>query len=335
MRTIAFFNNKGGVGKTTLTYHLAHMLSRLGYATVAVDVDPQANLTSAFLGDDELEALWDDSTGTLMGCVAPILEGTGDIREPRLIEIAPRLSLLAGDLGLSRFEDRLSDAWPRGFRDDPAALRTTSAFHRIIQVASRESGADVVLMDVGPNLGAINRAALLAAEYLVIPLAADLFSLQGLKNLGPTVRTWRIEWRRMLDAVSTTLELPSGDMEPAGYVVLQHAVRLDRPVRAFGKWLARIPGVYATAVRGEAAIPETLIGTDDEHCLATLRNYRSLMPMAQDARKPMFDLRPADGAIGSHAQLAQTCRQEFERLAETIARRCGLEASGERQARLL
>jgi cellulose biosynthesis protein BcsQ len=46
MITIALFNNKGGVGKTTLVYHLAHMFSRIGYPTVAVDLDPQANLTS-------------------------------------------------------------------------------------------------------------------------------------------------------------------------------------------------------------------------------------------------------------------------------------------------
>lgn len=48
MTSIVFFNNKGGVGKTTLVYPLAHMFARLGYATLAVDLDPQANLTSAF-----------------------------------------------------------------------------------------------------------------------------------------------------------------------------------------------------------------------------------------------------------------------------------------------
>jgi hypothetical protein len=48
------------------------------------------------------------------------------------------------------------------------------------------------------------------------------------------------------------------------------------------------------------------------------------MPMAQDARKPMFDLRPADGAIGSHAQLVQTCYMEFQRLADQIAETCQL-----------
>ena len=186
--------------------------------------------------------------------------------------------------------------------------------------ASSEVRAAVALLDVGPNLGDINRAALLAADFLVIPLAADLFSLQGLRNLGPTVRDWRTQWQQVQKLVSINIELPPGTMTPAGYIVLQHAVRLDRPVRAYGRWLQRIPAVYRESVLGEGPGRN-----DDEHCLATLRNFRSLMPMAQDARKPMFDLRPADGAIGSHAQLAQTCATEFQRLAERIADACGLD----------
>jgi len=54
---IALFNNKGGVGKTMLVHHLAHMVSRLGITTLAVDLDPQANLTSAFFDDARLEDL--------------------------------------------------------------------------------------------------------------------------------------------------------------------------------------------------------------------------------------------------------------------------------------
>jgi cellulose biosynthesis protein BcsQ len=325
MKTVALFNNKGGAGKTTLAYHLAHMLARLGYPTVAVDLDPQANLTSAFFDEDRLEELWDEGTETILACVEPILKGTGDIREPVPLEIADNLWMLAGDLGLSRFEDKLSDSWPRGYNNDQAALRTTSAFHRIIRRAASGVGAAVALLDVGPNLGAINRAALLAADFLVIPLAADLFSLQGLKNLGPTVRTWRQQWNRLQDLVSTDVDLPAGMMTPAGYVVLQHAVRLDRPVRAYGRWLERIPAVYQEVVLGGETPSKKALSGNDEHCLATLRNYRSLMPMAQDARKPMFDLRPADGAIGSHAQLVQTCADAFRDLAQRIADECSLE----------
>ena len=326
MKTIAFFNNKGGVGKTTLVYHVAHMLSRLGYPTLAVDLDPQANLTSAFFDEELLEAVWDTGgEATVLAYINPILQGLGDIQTSAPFSIKDNLWLISGDLGLSRFEDKLSSSWPGGYTNDPAALRATSAFHRMIQTTGREVGAVVALINVGPNLGAINRAALLAADYLVIPLAADLFSLQGLKNLGPTIREWRHQWKQIQGLVSVGFELPAGLMAPAGYVVLQHAVRLDRPTQAYAKWLDRIPSVYREAVLGQK--PSGPINqSQDSYCLATLRNYRSLMPMSQDARKPMFDLTYADGAIGSHSQLVQTCANEFKNLAKVIAKAGSLES---------
>ena len=320
MVTIAFFNNKGGVGKTTLVYHIACMLADMSIGTLAVDLDPQANLTSAFLDEPELESLWATGNATILSAVRPMLEGTGDVAVVSALEVRDNLHLLCGNLGLSRFEDKLSDSWGKGFSGDPAALRITSAFHRLIRQAGQETNAQIALMDVGPNLGAINRASLLAADYLLIPLAADLYSLQGLRNLGPTVRKWKADWA-IPDKSEITFPLPSGKMLPIGYVVLQHAVRLDRPVKAYQKWLDRIPSEYRQFVLGDNVPGPHMPGYVDPNSLANLRNYRSLMPMAQNARKPMFDLRPADGAIGSHSQYVQTCYAEFRELSGEILRR--------------
>ena len=320
MITIAFFNNKGGVGKTTLVYHIASMLAEMGVRTLAVDLDPQANLTSAFLDESQLESLWASDNATILSAVEPILEGTGDISAVTPREVRDNLHLLCGNLGLSRFEDKLSDSWAKGFGGDRAALRITSAFHRVIRQSGNKVDAQVALMDVGPNLGAINRASLLAADHLLIPLAADLYSLQGLRNLGPTIRKWRADWA-IPDKSEVTFPLPTGKMSPIGYVVLQHAVRLDRPVKAYQKWLDRIPSEYRQFVLNDDAPMRHMPGYTDSNSLAHLRNYRSLMPMAQDARKPMFDLRPADGAIGSHSQYVQTCYAEFRELSGEILRR--------------
>ncbi|GAG25817.1 unnamed protein product, partial [marine sediment metagenome] len=114
MKTIVFFNNKGGVGKTSLVYHLAWMYSDLGLNVVAADLDPQANLTSMFLGEDRLEELWPDGDhpNSILGSVGPILRGIGDVSTPHVEEITQRLGLVVGDLGLSRFEAKLSAAWP-------------------------------------------------------------------------------------------------------------------------------------------------------------------------------------------------------------------------------
>ena len=113
MKSIAFFNTKGGVGKTTLVYHLSWMYAELGFSVVAADLDPQANLSTVFLRENRLEEVWSDDhhRNTILGAVSPILRGLGDIREPHVEEICANLGLVVGDLGLSSFEARLSSAW--------------------------------------------------------------------------------------------------------------------------------------------------------------------------------------------------------------------------------
>jgi chromosome partitioning protein len=327
MKTIAFFNNKGGVGKTSLVYHLSWMYADMGISVIAADLDPQANLTAMFLGEDRLEELWPDGEhpDSVLGAVSPILRGLGDIKPAHIEAVAPNLGLVVGDLGLSRFEAKLSTAWPECMSGDEAAFRTESAFHRVIIAAAQRADSEIVLIDVGPNLGAINRAAIIAANFVVFPLASDLFSLQGLKNLGPTLREWREEWRDRLDRrpADPKLELPAADIRPAGYIVMQHAVRADRPVKAYEKWMARIPSVYRREILDEAegnvSAPDS-----DLHCLATLKHYRSLMPMAQEALKPMFHLKAADGALGGHVYAVQECYEDFQKLAKAIAAKCGV-----------
>ena len=320
MTTIAFFNNKGGVGQTSLVYHLAWMLGELGRRVVAADLDPQANLTGMFLDEARLAHLWrNGNTGTIDGGVAPLFEGTGDIVEsPQIEEIGEKIGLLRGDLALSRREDELSTQWPKCLDFDKRAFRVTTAFARLIARAGKQFGADLALLDVGPNLGAINRAALVASDCVVIPLAPDLFSLQGLRNVGPTLRDWRRDWQERAARKPEGLDigLPAGDMRPLGYVIMRHAIRLSRPVQAFGRWIDKIPSEYASGVTESdlGSVPEG----QDPNCLAHLKDYRSLMPMAQEANRPMFLLKPADGAIGAHQQAVRDCYVDFLDLAKVL-----------------
>lgn len=323
MKTIAFFNNKGGVGKTSLVYHLAWMYADLGLNVVAADLDPQANLTTMFLDETELEDLWADGAGrSLMTAIRPLLEGEGGIEDPPFEPVGD-IALLAGDLSLSAFEDELSLQWARCLEGDKRAFRVIAAFHEVIARCARGREASLVLIDVGPNLGAINRAALIAADHVVVPLAPDLFSLKGLENLGPRLRAWRKGWSERLERRPEGMDLPAGGMAPVGYIVMQHAVRLDRPVKAYARWMGRIPTVYREAVLDEEAQAGVTI-ENDPNALATLKHFRSLMPLAQEARKPMFQLKAADGAIGGHAKAVQDCYGDFRALARTVAQRSGV-----------
>ena len=319
MKTIAFFNNKGGVGKTALVYHLAWMFADQGWSVLAADLDPQANLSTMFLEEDRLETFWPEghSTHTVLAPIRPMLDGDGPIEEPYVEEVDD-IGLLVGDLALSGFEDELSAQWPNCLDGKKRAFRVIGAFAEVIRRAGAKREADLALVDVGPNLGAINRAALIAADHIVVPLGPDLFSLKGLQNLGPTLRQWRAGWQERLPKTPSDMEVPEGRMEPLGYVVMQHSVRLDRPVKAYGKWMQRIPQTYHQYVLAEEG-QDGLSVDDDRECLAELKDYRSLMPMAQEARKPMFHLKPADGAIGSHVQAVKSCYRDFRDLAQTIS----------------
>ncbi len=323
MKTVTFFNNKGGVGKTTLVYHVAWMCAELGKRVLAVDLDPQANLTTMFLDEERLELLWPESgqNQSILACIAPIIDGLGDIGDAPLQQIRDEIHLLPGDLGLSQFEDRLSDSWPRCLGGDKAAFRVMTAFYRIIENAAKSVGADTVLLDVGPNLGAINRASLIATDFVVMPLAPGLFSLQGLRNLGPTLHNWRDGWRQRLDAKPLDLDIPMpmGTMSPAGYVVMQHVERRNRPVKAYQRWISKIPAIYETHVL--RSVPSEVDPESDRNRIGFIKNYQSLMPLAEDARKPIFKLTPADGAIGAHAAAVSKCYTDFKNLAEEILKR--------------
>ncbi len=331
---LTLFNNKGGVGKTSVLYHLAWMFAILEKRVIIFDLDPQSNLTAAFLNEDEIEAVWNQQNegSTIYNCVNP-LASVGDIAEPVLKKITTDLYLLPGDIRLSDYESVLSGEWSKSMGESNLyrPMRILSSFWQVMQMAADKVQAEIILVDIGPNLGTINRSVLIATDYVVIPMGADLFSLQGLRNLGPTLRKWKNEWRKRLANWGESTEasswgnfqLPQGEMQPIGYLCQQHSVRLDRPVKAYDKWVKRIPEVYQRSVLDED--PNVNGRLEENHCLATVKHYRSLIPMAQEHRKPIFNLTSADGAIGSHANAVQDAREDFRQLAIKIASQMGIE----------
>ena len=261
MKTIIFFNNKGGVGKTTLVYHFTYMLAEMGYKCLAADLDPQANLTSMFLSDTELERIYSEDIDreTLISGIKPLDRGIGDIAPVKIHEIGNNIGLLAGDLDLSLFEDKLSTNWSKCIDGDEAAFRIISSFHRIIQNEAARFGAEYCIIDVGPNFGALNRAVLIAADFVVVPMAADLFSLQGLKNLGKRLNVWKAEWKDRYNRNKTDdLQLPEGEIKPIGYVVMQHGIKESRPVKSYLKWANRIPSTFNEYVLEKEKIEEKI-----------------------------------------------------------------------------
>ena len=316
MKTLAFFNNKGGVGKTSLAYHVSWMLRELDYNVLAVDLDPQANLTGMFMNESALEEI-SEKKKTVFYALKPLFEGTGDIKKAEVFTADEGLKLLPGDLNISLYEGDFADSWSKCLDKKQRDFRVTSAFYRLIKAAGEEMSAEWAVIDMGPNLGAVNRAVLIASDYLILPLGPDLFSFQGLKNVGKFLNNWKKEWserKKKGEEAKLDFSLPEGGMQPVGYIMMRHSIRHNRPVKAYQKWMDKMPGAYEKYVLRENEMesqkkkPQNPLLTDlnfemeskkssvlenkDRRLLAHLKDYRSLMPMAQDKNKPMFSLKP-------------------------------------------
>lgn len=308
MKTLAFFNPKSRFGKTTLVYHLAWMLADKGIYTLVLDLDPQATLTALFLPEERLAKLWQagDAPDTISGAIAARMRG--EITPLPVVEIADHLTLVAGDPNLARFESVFAEDW----LTHAAGGAATTALHQLIM----RTPHTVVLMDLGGNLGAINRAALLAADQIMTPLVADRFAPLALQQVGASLATWRTDWQKnvLLCAEHVRANAPQGKMQPSGYMVIQRSVR-DR-------WLEKLPAAYQTAMYGETNDVPAI--ADDPYQLAALRYEYSLIQLATEARKPMFFLKSADGAVGSSQEAVRSCYQDFEQLAAKIAANAGI-----------
>jgi chromosome partitioning protein len=307
MKTLAFFNPKGGVGTTTFVYHLAWMFQELGVRTVAIDLDPQANLTESFLSAEELQDLWLGAPDprTVLGALEPWLVGNDALEEPVLRGGVDHPPLLPGHLGLSSLEQIRNEA------GDPG-LQILTAVEQVVSQAARISRADLVLLDPGPALGLWHRAAVLASDHIILPLSADLYSVQGLQIIG----SLHPEWRKSPAAQT------SHRMQPLGYVLLERALQGNRPFKASPHWIERIPTIFHEEILGW---PEgTSLPKPDLHRLGTFRYFPSLAFLAQEARKPMFLLRPADGAVGGLVEAVFDCYRDFKALAIRIADTCGI-----------
>lgn len=323
MKTIAFFNHKGGVGKTTLVYNVGLALARQGKTVLFIDADAQANLTSAALSVEKFEQDI-NSLSTIYGALLPVINNTGDLKYVTPTKIRTNAYLLPGDIRLSAFEEILPQAWNESLAGQYRGFQISSAMYRLIQHLAEQVSADYALVDLGPNVGALNRTIMIASDGFVVPLSPDLFSLTALPSVGASTARWILDWQAALGSAKRAklnfdIDLPHGVPSPLGYVTQQFVTYRKAPAAAFKRWSDRIPAAYADGIvkpleEADIAVPA------GGHVLGEVKNLSSLIPMAQQSNLAIFEL------TGSQARGAQYTRAQdtfdlFAALANRITSR--------------
>lgn len=296
--------------RTFLVYHLAWMYAELGYKVVAMDLNPQASLTASFFSEEKLGNMWlsADSDGETMYYWffgALYAKMSYEVRQEQVgneLGMTDRLNLITGDPLLVELEEEFAKEQVREEDLLPEPERV-----QLFRELTSKLGADLVLVDLGHYPGHISRMAWTAASCGVFSVSPDPLSLRGLKALGESLKVWQ----------------DSEKPQDQGYVVLNRPVRIDQQSYFLETGLHAIPQTYRDAVLNQREDAKLTI-REDPHCLGVLRETSGLLDMAREARKPVFLLKPADGAIGSLALAVQDAYRDFERLALRIAGRVGL-----------
>jgi cellulose biosynthesis protein BcsQ len=320
--TISLFNNKGGVGKTTFLYHIAHRLADAGRRVLMVDCDSQCNLTAYSMHDPVIERAWAEAGNSVYRAIEPVARTIGDIRNRAPSEIAPNLHLFPGDLLLSDFEDRLGDTWNAAKGGNEAALRAQSAIYRAIRNAVEKVECELVFLDLGPNLGALNRAALSGSDFVIVPIAPDLFSIRGTENLGSKLETWRREWDQCNNAwAGNGIEIPKGRPKFLGYVVQNHNIRnnaagMTRGWQLFGNRVEA--AVQENIIVKLAPLGQVVPRTAGDYNLGQIPNLHSLIPYSLEARKPVYKCTSTDGLRGAHIASARESSDLFDPIVDII-----------------
>ena len=162
---IAILNQKGGVGKTTTTINVAAYLAKMGKTVLVVDLDPQGNATSGLGVQKNNEVTTYDVlvNGALVGQAIKEVEAEG------IALIPANADLAAAEIELVSREDR----------------------EQLLKNALAHTSHDYVLIDCPPSLGLLSINALVAADWVLIPVQAEYYALEGLTQLLSTVQRVR------------------------------------------------------------------------------------------------------------------------------------------------
>jgi cellulose biosynthesis protein BcsQ len=336
-KRIALFNHKGGVSKTTTTFNLGWMLASQGHRTVLVDADPQCNLTGMVLGykgPDQLEEFYEeDSERNFMAGLAPAFESRpAPIEGVEALEIEgiPGLYLLPGHLRISEYEVTLGIA-----QELSGSIQTLQnlpgSILYLLESTAEMVEANYVLIDMSPGLGPINQNLLTTSDFFIVPTSPDFFSVMAIDSLArilPRWQKWAVKANSMDILRSASYPFPEPHAKFLGTVVQKYRPRSGVPATAFQKWIDQIhekvetnllPALESVHMALEKSQYEAA-GIAEDHCLATIADFNSLIAKSQEAQTPIFALSAEQlGQAGVVLQATERSRDAFLQIFHDLA----------------
>lgn len=228
MKIISLFNNKGGVGKTTLAFHLSNILAEMGKNVLMIDLDPQCNLTIFGMEEERLHQMWEkensfiddfetaqsQTTGesfkkllseprTIHFLLKPTEDGISDFKElPPTIQVRNNLSLIPGRLTIHQYESKIAERWSSTYQGDPLAIRTITKIRNIAEEYGKKFNFDFIIIDTSPSLGILNKIIISTVDGFLIPALPDMFSQYGIRNIGNSLKQWKKEFDTIYRLIS-------------------------------------------------------------------------------------------------------------------------------------
>jgi cellulose biosynthesis protein BcsQ len=339
--TLALFNHKGGVSKTTTSFNLGWKLAEKGHTVVLVDADPQCNLTgmvSGYTGMTDLEKFYGGTTdaGTIYSGLRPAFEAQPrEIEAVPLVAVAgrPGLHLLPGDIRLAEYETTLGIAQElsgaiQALKNLPGSLRY------LIDKSAKSVGADFVILDMSPGLGPVNQNLVSTSDFVIIPAAPDFFSVMAIDSLARVLPRWN-QWAKQAASLPILAEasypFPKPNMKVLGTIVQKYRPRTGQPAAAFQRWIDEIGVVVkdrlvpALEEADLLAAPEVYSASGvsaGDLCLAQIPEFNSLIAKSQDTLTPVFALSEEQlGGGGSVLENWIISRDSFNRQFEELTDR--------------
>lgn len=285
MKIISVFNNKGGVGKSTLCFHLACALNEMGKRVLLIDLDPQCNLTICGMKEEQLHMIWEEEEPFIDDyekawksdeVVEKVLstprsihfllkateEGVNELENyPNPIKLYDNLDLIPGRLSIHQYENKIAERWSSVYQGDNLGIRTITNIRRICEKYNEMNKYDYILVDTSPSLGVLNKVIISTVDGFFIPTQPDMFSLYGIRNIGTSLVLWQKEFNVIYTLLSEDKrnKFPKKFVQFIGYTLYNARVYTNGNnkydlAKAHYAYAQRIPGVINEYIRSENRI---------------------------------------------------------------------------------